>query len=91
MIFGDRQDFAVQVDRFDPAWPDLPAYEDAVWAATSFWVAGVNITEHRRYGTDRILDAVHMPLRPLAQWWSTMRAPCASRNGLSWGTSTRRT
>lgn len=75
MIFGDRQDFAVQVDRFDPPWPDLPAHEDAVWAATSFWVAGVNITEHRRNGTDRILDAVHMPLRPLAQWWSTMRAP----------------
>ncbi len=65
MIFGDHQAFAVEIDRFDPPWPDLPAYEDAVWAAVSLWVAGVNITEHRRNGTDRILDAVHIPLRPL--------------------------
>lgn len=67
MIPGDRNQFAVEVERFDAPWGALGSAE-SVWATLTIWVDGTNITRHHRVGTDRIRDAVNAPLLPLGQW-----------------------
>lgn len=74
MIFGDRDEFALEVDRFDPPWSGVDPQQESVWAAVALWIAGVNVTEHHRHGTDRIRESVHVPLVPLAHWYITARA-----------------
>lgn len=68
MIFGDQDEFAIQVDRFEPPWDTVDLRDESVWAAVSIWVAGSNLSEHRRHGTDRIRQELHVPLLPLARW-----------------------
>jgi hypothetical protein len=75
VIFGDQDEFALQVDRFEPPWEALDPEEDSVWAAVTIWVAGSNLTEHRRRGTDRVRDNLHIPLVPLARWCVDARSP----------------
>jgi hypothetical protein len=74
VIFGDRDAFALQVDQFTPPWETADLESDAVWASVALWVAGANVTEHRRLGTDRIRDSVYMPLVPLTRWFAGARA-----------------
>ncbi len=71
MIFGDRTAFAFEVDRFEPPWKGFESESNDVWASLAVWIAGDNVAEHRRHGTDRIRDAVHMPLAPLARWFAS--------------------
>lgn len=73
MIFGDRDELALEVDRFDPPWQPVDP-DESVWAAVAVWVAGVNLTEHRRHGSDRVRDDLHIPLVPLARWCIAARA-----------------
>jgi hypothetical protein len=73
VIFGDREEFALEVDRFDPPWNSVDS-EESVWGTVSIWVAGLNLTEHRRHGSDRVRDDLHMPLAPLARWCVSARA-----------------
>lgn len=68
MILGDRQEFAVELDRFDAPWETVGREDEAVWGVLAIWVAGQNLSEHRRFGTDRVRDALHVPLLPLARW-----------------------
>lgn len=77
MIFGDRQQLAIEVDHFEAPWTAIDPHEEAVWGAVTIWVAGQNLSEHRRHGTDRVRDDLHMPLLPLARW--AMRAQAALR------------
>lgn len=74
MIFGDRDEFALEVDRFEPPWEVVDPHDESVWAAVAIWVAGSNLAEHRRSGTDRVRNDLHMPLVPLARWAVNARA-----------------
>lgn len=74
MIFGDRDEFALEIHRFDPPWQDLDAEAGVLWAAIAVWISGTNITEHRRHGTDRVRDNVHAPLLSLARWCAGARS-----------------
>lgn len=67
MIFGDRSAFAIAVERLDVPWAPIGA-DEAIWAALSIWVAGENISQHRPGGSDRVRDALHVPVLPLATW-----------------------
>lgn len=68
MIFGERQELAIELDRFEPPWQRGDPEEESVWGALTIWVAGQNLSEHRRHGTDRVRDDLHLPLLPLARW-----------------------
>lgn len=68
MIFGDRGELAIEVDRFDAPWGTADAADESVWGAVSIWIAGRNLSEHRRIGTDRMRDELHVPLLPLVRW-----------------------
>lgn len=73
MIFGDRHELAIVVERFDPPWSVVDTFRESVWGAVEIWVAGENLTEHRRIGTDRVREDVSIPLCPLARWFTTVR------------------
>ena len=74
MIFGDRQELAIELNRFDAPWEVVDPQEESVWGALTMWVAGRNLSEHRRHGTDRVRDELHVPLLPLARWVVRARA-----------------
>lgn len=74
MIFGDRQELAFEVDRLDPPGNAVASPAESVWGALTIWVAGRNLSEHRRHGTDRVRDDLHVPLIPLARWALGARA-----------------
>jgi len=89
MIFGDRQEFAIELERFEPPWQAIDPREGSVWGALAIWVAGLNLTEHRRQGTDRVRDDLHVALLPLARWAVGARAALLyqERSPLGAGTS----
>ena len=68
MICGDRQELAIEVERLDTPWNTIDPQDESVWGALAIWVAGQNLSEHRRHGTDRFRDDLHIPLLPLARW-----------------------
>lgn len=68
MICGDRQELAIELNRFDAPWKTVDPQEESVWGGLTIWVAGQNVSEHRRHGTDRVRDDLHVPLLPLARW-----------------------
>lgn len=74
MIFGDREEFALEADRFSPSWDGPGSDDESVWAAVCVWIAGANVTEHSRHGTDRLRSSLHIPLVPLARWCVAARA-----------------
>lgn len=74
MICGDRQELAIELDRFDAPWDAVDPQEESVWGALVIWVAGRNLCEHRRHGTDRVRDDLSVPLVPLARWAVSTRA-----------------
>jgi hypothetical protein len=73
VIFGDRQELALEVERFDAPWEAVDPLEESVWGALAIWVGGQNLSEHRRHGTDRVRDDLHVPLVPLARWVRSAR------------------
>lgn len=77
MIFGDRQELAFEVNRLDAPGDAVDSPAESVWGALTIWVAGRNLSEHRRHGTDRVRDDLHVPLIPLARW--VLRARAALR------------
>lgn len=87
MIFGNRQELAIEVERLDT--PSAVNPDDEVWGALAIWVAGQNLSEHRRDGTDRIRDDLHVPLLPLARWAISARGALLyeERSPLGAGTS----
>lgn len=89
MIFGDRQELAIEVERLDSPWNAVDPQDEAVWGALAIWVAGQNLSEHRRQGTDRVRDDLHVPLLPLARWAIRARAALLyeERSPLGAGTS----
>jgi hypothetical protein len=74
VIFGDRQELAIEVERTDTPWNVVDPQNDSVWAALAIWVTGQNLSEHRRNGTDRVRDDLHIPLVPLARWAISARS-----------------
>lgn len=74
MIFGDRQELAIELDRFEAPWEVVDPHAESVWGALTIWVAGKNLGEHRRHGADRVRDDLHVPLLPLARWAVCARA-----------------
>lgn len=74
MIFGDLHEMAIELYRFDTPWNAADHQEESVWGALVIWVAGQNVSEHRRHGTDRVRDDLHVPLFPLARWAVSARA-----------------
>jgi len=89
VIFGDRQEFAIELDRFEPPWQAIDHREGSVWGALAMWIAGRNLSEHRRHGTDRVRDDLHVALLPLARWAVSARAALRyeERSPLGAGTS----
>lgn len=72
MIFGDRHEFALEVDRLDP--PGNPLWDsEAVWGALTVWVDRHNMVEHHRHGDDRLRASVHVPLLGFARWIAQTR------------------
>jgi Zn-dependent peptidase ImmA (M78 family) len=88
VIFGDRDELAIEVERLDTPWNAVDP-QDQVWGAIAIWVAGQNLSEHRRHGTDRVRDDLHVPLLPLAHWAISARGALLyeERSPLGAGTS----
>jgi Zn-dependent peptidase ImmA (M78 family) len=89
VIFGDRQELAIEIERLDKPANALDPQDETVWGALAIWVAGQNLSEHRRHGTDRIRDDLHVPLLPLARWAISSRGALRyeERSPLGAGTS----
>jgi hypothetical protein len=39
VIFGDRQELAIEVERLDSPWNAVDPQDEAVWGALAIWVA----------------------------------------------------
>ncbi len=68
MLFGNRLKLGFEVRPLAPSWERRYFPEQAAWAELSIWVAGVNLCRHVRPGSDRVQDALNVPLAPLADW-----------------------
>jgi hypothetical protein len=89
VIFGDRQELAIEIDRLGTPANAVDLQDNAVWGALAIWVAGQNLSRHWRHGTDRVREDLHIPLLPLARWANTARAALRyqERSPLGAGTS----
>lgn len=89
MIFGDRRELAIEIERLETSWDTVDPEDETVWGALAIWVAGQNLSEHRRHGSDRIRDDLHVPLLPLARWAISARGALLyqERSPLGAGTS----
>jgi len=74
VILGDRDELAIEVERFEAPWSTVDPQQESLWGALTMWIAGENVTEHRRCGSDRVRDELHLPLLPLARWFLSVRA-----------------
>lgn len=74
MILGDRDELAIEVERFEAPWDAVDPEQESLWGALAIWIAGENVTEHRRCGSDRVRADLHVPLLPLARWFLSARA-----------------
>jgi hypothetical protein len=86
VILGDKREFALDLQRFEAPWHVIDSTE-SVWGSLAIWIAGVNVTLHRREGTDRIRDVVSAPLLPLARWTIQNRSALAFEERVSLGVS----
>lgn len=68
MIFGNRERFALEIHPLSPTWERRYAPERAAWAAFALWVDGTNVCLHSERGSDRVQDALNVPLAPIADW-----------------------
>jgi hypothetical protein len=68
MLFGNRLTLGFEVRPLSPSWERRYAPEQAAWAALTVWVHEVNVCRHILPGSDRVLDALNVPLAAIADW-----------------------
>jgi hypothetical protein len=68
MLFGNRMKLGFEVQPLSPSWERRYVPEQAAWAALTIWVRDVNLCRHILPGSDRVLDALNVPLAPIAGW-----------------------
>jgi len=68
MLLGNRETFGIEIRPLIPTWERRYPPESAAWAALLVWVGGTNLCNHSIRGTDRVEEAVNVPLAPLANW-----------------------
>jgi hypothetical protein len=83
MLFGNRDQFALEIEPVTPAWQTKYLPETTAWAGLSVWLSGKNTCRHLVHGTDRVQDCVYVPLAPIADWFAS------SWNAISFEETTR--
>ena len=83
MLFGNRDQFALEIEPVTPAWETKYLPETTSWAGLSVWLSGKNTCRHLVHGTDRVQDCVYVPLAPIADWFAS------SWNAISFEETTR--
>ncbi len=68
MQFGNQLSLAVELDPLQPTWERRYAPEREAWAQLRVWIGGKNLCRHTLPGADQIVDAVNVPLAPMADW-----------------------
>jgi len=68
MLFGSRNALGIEISPLDPTWPRRYAAEKSTWAALRVWAKGSNLCRHTLPGTEQVIDALNVPLAPIANW-----------------------
>lgn len=70
MLIGNKLTLGFELRPLSPSWERRYAPEQAAWAAVIIWVGGTNLCRHLLPGSDRVQDALNVPLVPIADWLS---------------------
>lgn len=68
-IFGQRDQWAIEVEPLPGAPSEPDAAAAATWCAIRIWVHGKNLTAHTRKRAATTADALHWPAAYVARWW----------------------
>jgi len=68
MLFGDRNEIAIEIQPLFPSWERGYLPERSAWGQLTVWAGGENLCRNIVEGTDHVREGVNVPLAPLADW-----------------------
>jgi hypothetical protein len=68
MLFGNRRKLGFEIRPLSPSWEQRYVSEQTAWVTLTIWVREINLCRHIMPGSDRVLEALNVPLVPMADW-----------------------